>query len=100
MEINEFNVRSRLNRFVKRLEKAGMITQKMPDATYRKVRILASACGQFRKITFITTHHREVSVDIDLFAVLFHSATYLNQAFYDVVDAVQYFDQQAKAANA
>ncbi len=98
MEITSFDVRRYINRFIKRLEKKGVITKKIEKANYRKVRILASKCGQFRRIQFVTKYGREVSIDLDLFAVLFEPAHYLNTAYYDVVEAIKVFEQEAKAA--
>ncbi len=98
MEIASFDVRRYINRFIKRLEKRGFITKKIEKANYRKVRILASKCGQFRRIQFVTKYGREVSIDLYLFAVLFEPAKYLNTAYYDVVEAIKIFEQEAKAA--
>ncbi len=98
MEMATVDLKRQINRFVKRLEKKGFITKKIEKANYRKVRILASNDNQFRRIMFVTKGDREVFVDIDLFAVFFNPATYLNHSFHDVVAAIKAFDKEAKGS--
>lgn len=103
MAIELKNPNKAIRKFIKRLEKAKIISGKVKNANYRKVRILNKRDGKEIKIIFNILNDREceMNIDIDIVSVTVNTADYLNETFHEVVKAVKIFkEQQEEAFNA
>ncbi|EGR3070245.1 hypothetical protein DMW20_11835 [Vibrio parahaemolyticus] len=89
-----------IHKFVKRLEKAKIISGKVKDANYRKVRILQKRDGREIKVIFNILNDRdcEMSIDIDVVSVTLNTAEYLNETFHEIIKAAKIFKEQNEEA--
>ncbi len=97
------NPNKAIQKFIKRLEKAKIISGKVKNANYRKVRILRKKDGTEIKIIFNILNDRdcEMNIDIDVVSVTVNTAEYLNKTFHEVIKAARIFkEQQEEAFNA
>ncbi|HIF5778073.1 TPA: hypothetical protein ACX3EJ_001049 [Vibrio parahaemolyticus] len=87
-----------VHRFIKRLEKKGIITGKVNGANYRKVKILKHKKQNLMMIIMKTAYDREIQLQIDLLGLSLCPSAFLNNTFVDLQDAIKRFKEKSKEA--